>query len=218
MKGRSSHTELAALVQQLHLDLQHRAAPTCHLDHRLLFGFVSRSLRGVDNQAYRAVRDLCAPSLVLLSANTSCPNRRLENIPLKIFRSDFLHTHFALHRSSQHFLLLIQVLNFFPECQASPLQHNQLSHMLLPSLHTGDFDLVCSLSDEDLEQVLRLPRNAVYVDVWLIWRQNLFLQLFGAYFRSFTFVQVTQYSSCDSLLDCCPILNDFVVNFLRLPP
>ena len=63
MKGRSSHTELAALVQQLHLDLQHRAAPTCHLDHRLVFGFVSRSLRGVDNQAYPVLSGITAHHL-----------------------------------------------------------------------------------------------------------------------------------------------------------
>ena len=38
------HTEFAALIQQLHLDL-HFVAPTSHHDHRLLFGFVSRSPR-----------------------------------------------------------------------------------------------------------------------------------------------------------------------------
>ena len=42
VKRRYSHTELAALIQQLHLDL-HPAAPTTHHDHRLVFNFVSRS-------------------------------------------------------------------------------------------------------------------------------------------------------------------------------
>ena len=42
VKRRYSHTELAALIQQLHLDM-HPAAPTTHHDHRLVFNFVSRS-------------------------------------------------------------------------------------------------------------------------------------------------------------------------------
>ena len=81
---------------------------------------------------------------------------------------------------------LVQMLNFFPECQAFPLQHNQhlrcSSHLAIratgissaPCLRKIWYSFFAFLTS-------RLPRNAFYVNAWLVWRQKLFLQLSGAY-------------------------------------
>ena len=58
------------------------------------------------------------------------------------------------------------------------LQLHEHAQMILPSRHTGDQDLLCSLSAADLEHFLvfftsRLPHNALFLNVWLTWRQNL---------------------------------------------
>ena len=119
----------------------------------------------------------------------------------------FLHT----HQSSQHFLFIAP----------------NNSEMLLPSRNTGDQDLVCFLSAENLEQLLvfllsRLPRNTYYVNVCLIWRQNFFLQFSGAYFQGFAVLQILQHYFCNRLVDSCPFRIDCVVklfsHFFLIPP
>ena len=100
----------------------------------------------------------------------------LENLPLKIITGDFLHTHLSPHERSQHFVFLLQMLNFFPRIPGIPSPATlacRISFAPCPLKIWNSF-LRFSL-------LACLAMRSVSTS-WLIWRQNLFLLHCGASF------------------------------------
>ena len=128
------------------------------------------------------------------------PFQLLEDLPLKVFWCCLLHVK----------------LHFLPERKAMPLQHHHPFQVLLPSRHTGDEDLVRSLS-ENLKQLLAI------LTARLVWRQDLFLQfsrtfktsLSSRYFNIFFAIHsqaAVQFWSASSSTSCTSLL---ALSFLR---
>ena len=104
---------------------------------------------------------------------------------------------------------LAHLLNRLAKILAFLFRYDEHPLMFLPSCHTGDQNLICSLPTESLEQSC-LHHNG------LIWCQHMKLQLLSIHPQHFTFVQVIQHPFCDCLVNRSPPAVDSAVRFLNL--
>ena len=107
------------------------------------------------------------PLLTSVPPTPSTPSTP-ERFRSEILRGVLLQTPLAFHQGGQQFLPLAHLLKHSAKLLAFLFQKDEHLLVFLPSRHTGDHDLFCSLPPEDLEPSSLLFTSCVHHDVLYI--------------------------------------------------